>query len=115
MKLPAGTPESIRKLAPVVERVLADPRLSVPMAIGSGAVKGAVVGVAIGKLATAVVLGVCGGAVFGTAVSWVARRGRAASGADSTAGTGPSSGRPDGDARDGSLSPPSTTPKRFPD
>lgn len=55
-----------------------DPKRVMPLAIAAGALKGAIVGLAIGKLALATVAGIAGGAVVGAAVSWRTQRAKAA-------------------------------------
>jgi sugar/nucleoside kinase (ribokinase family) len=52
-----------------IRQLWKDPRLVLLIAVGGGAVKGAIVGVAIGKVGAAVALGVCGGALVGTVLA----------------------------------------------
>ncbi|MDB5985600.1 MAG: hypothetical protein JWR16_653 [Nevskia sp.] len=54
-----------------------DPKRTMPLAIAVGALKGAIVGLAIGKVALATAAGIAGGAVVGAALSWRAQRAKA--------------------------------------
>lgn len=56
-------PRYLRELA-------TDPKRNMPLAIAAGAVKGALVGLAVGKLALATAAGMAGGAAVGAALSW---------------------------------------------
>jgi hypothetical protein len=59
---------------PPNDSLLNDPRRSLPLAVAGGALKGAIVGLAIGKLALATAAGAAGGAALGALLSWRAKR-----------------------------------------
>jgi len=70
----------IKDLGNDVRQFAEDPRRAMPLAIAAGALKGAIVGLAIGKLALATAAGIAGGAVVGAALNWRAQHAKAAAG-----------------------------------
>jgi len=46
-----------------------DPRFTMPLAVAAGAIKGALLGIVIGKVATTTAIGICTGAAIGGLLS----------------------------------------------
>jgi len=61
---------SMNEFSAYLRELSRDPKRNMPVAIALGAAKGALVGLAIGKLTLATAAGMAGGAVVGAALSW---------------------------------------------